>query len=303
MKFPKWTLFTAVLLFLFLLAACSPNQQPTGLTPIPSLAPKATETLISALDAQGAVVPISAGPAQGEAAMGAAVYMKYCSQCHGNLGQGVTGPGLRGDPFIRMSNDQAVFTKIALGDRKADNVMPGWLASKSGPLVADDINNVVAYLRTIQSDPTLPTATPLPIPPTETPLPAGAPTAAPPEPARPSNEGEPGPAVNLVGDGNNGRVLFGRYCAACHGPEGIVPVPNPGSDDGVVPSLNPIDPTIADADLKTFASNVDLYIEHGSTPSGPAVQINMPDFGDKKLLTAQQIADIMAYLISLNPVQ
>jgi hypothetical protein len=78
-------------------------------------------------------------------------------------------------------------------------------------------------------------------------------------------------------------------------------VPNPGSDDGSVPDLNPIDPTLTNTDPKIFAQNVDLFIEHGSVPSGPGPMIMMPYFGDNKLLTPQQIADVIAYLFSLNP--
>ncbi len=102
---------------------------------------------------------------------------------------------------------------------------------------------------------------------TETPLPPGA-TTEPPEPAVPSNPGDPGPAVNLTGDPGRGKPLFGAYCAACHGPEGILGYPNPGTDDGSVPPLNPIDETIANADPKTFFTNIDLFVEHGSVPGG-----------------------------------
>jgi len=233
--------------------------------------------------------------------MGSAIYMKYCGQCHGNNGQGVTGPELLGDQFVITSSDSALFTKISIGDRKDDLIMPGWLITKGGPLTSDDINNVIAYLRVLQDEAVLPTATPMPSLPTDTPLPPGAPTAEPPEPARPSNNGGPGIAASLPGNSDIGRVLFGMYCAACHGPQGIVPVPNPGSDDGVVPQLAPIDETIANADKNVFATNLDLFIEHGSVPSGEAVQINMPAFGDLKFLQPQQIADIIAYIIENNP--
>jgi mono/diheme cytochrome c family protein len=205
-----------------------------------------------------------------------------------------------GDQLMINADNPALFTKIALGDRKENNIMPAWLVTKGGPLSSDDINNVIAYLRSIQNEAPLPTATPLPPPPTEIPLPTDAPTAAPQEPARPSNEGGPGAAVSLTGNSKNGRVLFGMFCAACHGPQGIVPVPNPGSDDGAVPPLDPIDETIVNPDIKVYDLNLDLFIEHGSVPAGPAVQINMPAFGDQKYLLPQQIADIIAFVIEIN---
>ena len=76
---------------------------------------------------------------------------------------------------------------------------------------------------------------------------------------------------------------------------------NAGSSDGTVPSLNPIDSTIKSPDYKTFASNLDLFLEHGSTPEGVGPVFKMPAWGDLGALTPQQIADIIAYLISLNP--
>jgi hypothetical protein len=88
----------------------------------------------------------------------------------------------------------------------------------------------------------------------------------------------------------------GRPAAA----EGRAGRPSPDSDDGAVPGINPIDPTIVSADAKTFAANLDLFSEHGSVPAGSKPQIMMPAFGDGKLLTDQQIADIIAYVVALN---
>ena len=120
--------------------------------------------------------------------------------------------------------------------------------------------------------------------------------------ARPSNPGGPGAAINLTGDANSGAKIFATNCQICHAAEGKGGNPNPGSDDGTIPPLNPIDPTIANADPKVFAYNVDLFVEHGSTPDGTNPTFSMPPWGDKKLLTPQQIADVIAYVISLNPV-
>ena len=80
-------------------------------------------------------------------------------------------------------------------------------------------------------------------------------------------------------------------------------IPNPGSDDGSVPALNPIDPTIASSDPGVFAVNVDLFIEHGSIPEGPNPLIMMPSFGDDGMLTDQQIADLIAYVMYINGVE
>ena len=123
---------------------------------------------------------------------------------------------------------------------------------------------------------------------------------APEEPARPSNSGGPGEAINLTADPKAGEQIFNNICVACHGPQGKGGIDNPGSTDTTVPPLNPIDPTIKSSDYKTFATNLDLFIEHGSTPEGNNPLRSMLPFGDNKTLSPQQIADVIAYVISLN---
>ena len=124
------------------------------------------------------------------------------------------------------------------------------------------------------------------------------------EAAKPSNGGGPGEAVNLTGDAAKGAQVFTDNCVVCHGDQGKGGVQNPGSKDGAVPPLNPIDASMVNADYKTFATNIDLFLEHGSTPepanSGDVPALSMKAFGDQKLLTPQQIADVIAYVISLN---
>jgi mono/diheme cytochrome c family protein len=110
----------------------------------------------------------------------------------------------------------------------------------------------------------------------------------------------------LKGDVKNGIAVFNskaqdKNCATCHGPEGKGNVQNPGSSDGTVPALNPIDPALIDKDPKVYATNIDLFLEHGSTPGGPNPQLLMPAWGDEKRLSPQEIADVIAYVMSLNP--
>ena len=139
--------------------------------------------------------------------------------------------------------------------------------------------------------------------PTEPPTSAATepPTAGGPDIARPSNPGGPGDAINLKGDVTSGAQLFAADCVLCHGLAGVGDIPNPGTDDVTTPPLNPIDDTLKDPDYKTYALNLDLFIQHGSTPPGINPTFKMPAWGDIKALTQQQIADIIAYLISLNP--
>lgn len=117
----------------------------------------------------------------------------------------------------------------------------------------------------------------------------------------PSNPGGPGPAVDLVGNADAGKLLFEQNCVVCHGAEGVGGIPNPGSIEGTVPSLNPVNEMLKDANYKTFATNLDLFLEHGSTPKGNNPVFAMPAWGSSGTLSQQQIADAIAYIISLNP--
>lgn len=141
-------------------------------------------------------------------------------------------------------------------------------------------------------------ATPLPPPVEEGQV---APTAVPTESVlRPTNPGGPGPAVNLVGNPAAGKAVFELNCQICHNVEGRGGNPNPGSTEGTVPALNPIDPRLKSGDPTEYVTNLNLFIEHGSTPSGPNPTFSMLAWGDDGLLAPQQIADVIAYIIQLN---
>jgi mono/diheme cytochrome c family protein len=283
---------------LILVACASPNPQPPGLTPIPTIPPAGQATLSPALSSvQGGSV-IQAAPLPADAAaVGAPIFLKNCSPCHGTQGEGAVGPPLRDSQYVETSAEAVLFATISGG--RPGTEMPAWLNTNGGPLTQSQIDQVIAYLRALQGhSPIPPVPTEMPEP-TEAPPAPGAPT---PEPARPSESGAAGPAAGMQGSVEQGKVDFGLYCAACHGPEGVQGVPNPGSDDGSVPPLNPIDETMINSDYATFATNVDLFIEHGSVPEGKGPQIMMPSFGDWGMLSDSQIADLIAYVLDLNGV-
>ena len=145
--------------------------------------------------------------------------------------------------------------------------------------------------------PTLPSTLPTLAPEVDTPVP-GEPGGV--DIARPSNPGGPGSAVDLAGNANNGKTIYVANCQFCHGVDGKGGLPNPGTTDETVPSLNPIDSTLVNSDYKIFAFNLDLFLEHGSVPEGFQPVRNMPAWGDNKALTPQQIADVIAYIITIN---
>ena len=106
-------------------------------------------------------------------------------------------------------------------------------------------------------------------------------------------------STGIIGDKEHGGILFHQSCIMCHGPHGIPQTPGFNAPKGV-PSLNPIDRNIFNADPQSFVEHIDNFIQHGipNTEGGP----NMPNFGDSHALTQAQIADLEAYVLSLNGV-
>jgi mono/diheme cytochrome c family protein len=120
------------------------------------------------------------------------------------------------------------------------------------------------------------------------------------EVARPNTPGGSGDAINLTGDPKAGEKIYVENCQLCHGSNGTDNVLNPGSDDGTIPPLNPIDSTLVSSDYMTYAYNLDLFIQNGSRPAGVNPARWMPPWGAENGLTQQQLADVIAYIISLN---
>ena len=111
-----------------------------------------------------------------------------------------------------------------------------------------------------------------------------------------------GKAAFFIGSADHGKKLFNLYCVFCHGHEGKGGVPNPGSNLGKVPQLNPIDRSLFSKDPQTFAENIDRILQQGAVPVGPGSPLRMQAFGHRKSLSQEQIADIEAFVLSLNGV-
>lgn len=263
--------------------------------------------------------PGGPGPAlglTGDPASGKQIFAADCQTCHGSEGKGGnpnpgssdgTIPALNPiDPTLVQSDPKTSALNVDLflehGSTPAGPnptfSMPAWGDKKQ--MSPQQIADVIAYVLSLnpQASSTKPNAT---VAAGGTAVPTANETTEPAEEvARPSNPGGPGPALNLTGDATAGQQIFASNCQICHGADGKGGNPNPGSDDGTIPALNPIDPTIKNADPKVFTTNIDLFVEHGSTPSGNNPTFSMIAWGDKQLLTPQQIADVIAYVMSLN---
>jgi ubiquinol-cytochrome c reductase cytochrome b subunit len=128
----------------------------------------------------------------------------------------------------------------------------------------------------------------------------------PPTPAASINATPPGPGPSLashaIGGASHGETLFVAYCQQCHGARGVGGVKNPGSSDGTVPEINPMDPEFKDKDPQKFVDNIDEVLQNGSVPDGTP-RLSMPSFGNTYAMSQPQIADVEAYVLQINGVQ
>jgi mono/diheme cytochrome c family protein len=195
--------------------------------------------------------------------MGGHLFVTFaCSACHGELGKGGVSrdvPALR--PIGKLLTTAQLTSIIYHGYGESANpkkpFMPVW-----GPVISKkQIGYLVSYIRA--GLPAVQYATPVPIP-----------------------TGQ-GAAVA-------GFALYTRYgCANCHGPNGLGGVPNPLSEDKVIPALAGKD---FRAEFNTDAKIIE-FIRAGSV-IGEAPIAAMPHWGG--IIPAGQLRDLVAYLKTLK---
>jgi cytochrome c55X len=153
----RYLIGLAMLLVLFLTLSCTPNPQPEGLTPVPTLAPAATLTLVPSLEqpvaptsevaaspAPSGEVEASPAPAGGDPANGATVFAANCSGCHGSdAAGGAVGPTLVSAELAAQSDD---FFRQTILNGRPGTAMPAW----QGRLSDQEIEDVIAFLRSKQ---------------------------------------------------------------------------------------------------------------------------------------------------------
>jgi len=71
-----------------------------------------------------------------------------CASCHGVNGQGVTAPALNSQEFLASATDEQIHGIIAGGVPGSE--MPAWLNEYGGPLTDQQIQALIAYLRSWQ---------------------------------------------------------------------------------------------------------------------------------------------------------
>jgi disulfide bond formation protein DsbB len=238
---------------------------------------------IAAIEAAQAHERLVAAPAAPElevatAARGRELFATTCVACHGPEGKGVQGLGkdLTASDFVAGRDDESMLEFLAVGRPEATPVaMP---ARGGRPDYTDeDLRAIVAYVRGLQDPRRMP----------ELPeIIAAAPTDAELASALSAAGGDEELAQWIA----NGRILFAKTCAACHGGD-AKGMPNLGKD--LTTSV-----FVAQSDEDTLFE----FILRGRNPGEPGntTGVAMPPKGGNPALSDDDILDIVAYLHSIR---
>jgi len=121
----------------------------------------------------------------GFAPRGEVSFARMCASCHGSEGEGATGPGIRNPAFLDVATDGFLRATIVLGRDGTEMRPMGHGASGLAELDADQINDLIAYLRLPQQQPLMPHR------------------------------------FVIGGQTEHGGQLYGQFCGGCHGTDGI----------------------------------------------------------------------------------
>lgn len=132
----------------------------------------------------------------GNAANGAKLYAQNCAVCHGDRGQGRVGATLaKNFPGIRVD----VLLKDIISGGVPGSVMPAWSKAKGGPLSDAEVDDLVAFVRSLGIQAPTVAITPVATQPIVLPSPA---------------------ATFPAGNATNGAQIFAVDCVVCHGVNG-----------------------------------------------------------------------------------
>jgi mono/diheme cytochrome c family protein len=79
---------------------------------------------------------------------GQRLWSDNCAACHGPQGQGISAPALNSKEFLSSVTDDQIHGIVAGGI--PGTAMPAWLNEYGGPLTDQQIQGLVAYLRSLQ---------------------------------------------------------------------------------------------------------------------------------------------------------
>lgn len=175
---------------------------------------------------------------------GKQLYDRYCALCHGKDATGYAAdnaPSLVSKTFLESASDDFIAKGIRFG--RPHTAMGAYGKERGGPLEEQDIDAIVRFLR------------------------ARGPSYRPPETSA------------LKGDPANGKAVYDKECASCHGTE--------TERKNALSLYNPELLLASSRDFLRYA------VVHGRPPTP------MPAFSTK--LSAQEIEDVVAHLMSKAP--
>jgi mono/diheme cytochrome c family protein len=183
------------------------------------------------------------------------LYKQNCAGCHGADGQFGPAPPLN-DPIFLAIVTNAELRRVVT-DGRHGTPMPAFDQTRGGPLTQAQIHSVTAGLKLHWG-------------------PGKAPSDVPPYAAGSSR-----------GDAAQGRAVFARACAACHGPEG-----HGAKEAGAIHNIAFLR-LISDQALRRLA--ITGRPDDLGMPNFAGPRPSVPNF---KPLTSQEIADLVALLAS-----
>jgi len=114
---------------------------------------------------------------------GEEIFHAQCAACHGQDGEGGSGPALKDKKLLKNTLDDVFYSVIRSG--VPNTPMPVWSVEFGGPLTDEEVRDVVAHIRAWETD---------------------APELV---------------VDSHVADAGNGAVMFATTCEVCHGQNGL----------------------------------------------------------------------------------
>ena len=118
---------------------------------------------------------------------GSELYGRMCAVCHGPAGEGYKAdqaPAVGHPEFLSSASD--VFLHAAVANGRTDTTMSAWSVHRGGPLVREDIENIISFFRSWE------------------------------RPPRPKLDERA-----LKGSAPRGTGIYAKNCARCHGARGV----------------------------------------------------------------------------------
>ena len=141
----------------------------------------------------------------GRPELGQQWYATYCVSCHGDFGEGASGPAISNQDFLQASSSGFLMATLAMG-RDGTEMRPVKKGAQSIlSLSSDQVNDLVAYLRQCELSPPLSSIAHHHV---------------------------------IPWDLEHGRQLYQSNCAGCHGVNGKAELSEPGRLSAWAPELN-----------------------------------------------------------------